>query len=574
MTRVPQINRNSKLMCDTSCGLVGFVFGAWLVGFRNLDPRSINWLSDDARIAQLAYEFYWRDSWYRLPLDSTARFGFGWGVGLNQNAQNSLTGLVLRPLARLFESGFQFQGLWLAICFGLQMIFARRLLLHFRLPNVAALIGAVVVTLCPALISRIGSMWHPQLAAHWLILLALLLYFQKVSIGRWLVVSVLALTVTVYMAVIVLVVALTSLMVSSSWNSHKLQLKSVARCLFGSLSLVSALAAAGWLMGLVNISTNATVTGVGFYRLNVLAFVNPADEKYGFITNHLDFFESREWISEGREGFAYMGLGVLITMPILVVWLARSLRASRSRLIPILIVAIALFLVALSERIALGGREFVVAIPEEVARIRQIFRAAPRFSWLLLYLLMVLGWSALTHVVYRFNSPRVALGLLLTVATIQIVDVSPGVIDARASIRASKGEFAPDLSSRWKSLLRTYNQISIVPSIDANEDDVELTGDERKWIEEPKIFQLAWVAAMNNASTNFSYCARPCLTSARRSTREARREINSGDPARGIIYVFSNETEWRKSAAKLKAKPERIDGLMVVLTRPLSATDQ
>jgi len=189
-------------------GALGFPFGAWLVGFQNLNPKSLEWLSADARLAQLGYEFFWRAPCWQFPIDATSNFGVGWGVGLNQNAYNSLLAFVLKPVATFFPTGFQFQGIWIAACFTLHVVIARKIFAELRLEPRAQLLGVVVVTLTPALFSRIGTLWHPQLAAHWMILLAFLMYLRNSRTLWWSIFCVYALSVHVYLFLIVFAVAL------------------------------------------------------------------------------------------------------------------------------------------------------------------------------------------------------------------------------------------------------------------------------------------------------------------------------------------------------------------------------
>lgn len=555
-----------RVPTDIRAGLLGFIFGAWLIGFRNLSPRSLEWLSADARLAQLGYQFFWRSSWWQFPLDSTPNFGVGWGVGLNQNAYNSLLALILKPVAVFFPDGFQFQGVWIAVCFAMHVIIARRLFVELRLERGAQILGVVVVTLTPALFSRIGTLWHPQLAAHWMILLALLLYLRNARPLWWSLFCVYALSVHVYLFLIIFAVALASLckqpLLRESSGSVAQRFKSPIANVFGILLPV---AVALFVFGFGTFLTNSSIAGVGFFRMNLLAFINPARENYGYLMGQLPFFVERTWITEENEGFAYLGLGVIITgIALLAFVLSARVRLQRQYW-PLAVVTVLLFAVALSERLAIGGREFTLPVPIVLIELRQAVRAATRFAWLALYLLVILGWWALANLANRYLNKRAASLALLVVAILQVVDVGPGVVTLRNEVSQEKGNYAPDLGSEWSTLFEQYDNVKIVPSIDPNEDDMDYLPDEREWLADNRLFQLAWLAAFNDIQLNYAFCSRPCVDLARESTATARSELASGNLTPGTIYLFSTEAEWENTSNEWGLPTRRIDGFFAIL---------
>lgn len=558
---------------DLLYGSIGFLFGAWLVGFRNLNPRSIQWLSADARLAQLGYEFFWRSPWMQFPLDATPNFGERWGVGLNQNAYNSLLALILKPIAVFFPTGFQFQGVWIAVCFALQAVIARRLFAALHLQRVPQALGVLMITLTPALFSRIGTLWHPQLAAHWMILLALLMYVRNTKTLWWSGFCVYALSVHVYLFLIVFSIGFASLckdLFLPGFSSQKLQ-RSMS-FLVRIITVVVPVMIALFLFGFGTFLTNSSVAGVGFFRMNLLAFVNPAREEYGFLMGRLPFFTERTWITEENEGFAYLGLGVIVSVVILLAFFPMARFRLHSHHWPLVGVTAMLFGLALSERVAVGGREVVLPVPSVFIDIRQAVRAAPRFAWLSLYLLVILGWWAVAEVSRRYMNKKLALVLLVAVVTLQVVDVGPGVGKLQASVSRDKGSYAPNLGPEWSSMLDRYHSIVIVPSLDPNEDDMDYLPDEREWLADNRLFQLAWIAAFSDAKLNYAFCSRPCLNLARSATAEARTSLAGGLLEPGTIYLFSTEEEWKSTTRALNVESRRIDGFYAVLSPVPSAT--
>jgi hypothetical protein len=373
-------------------------------------------------------------------------------------------------------------------------------------------------------------------------------------------------SVHVYLCVIVASVAIAALfnlrVLVAEDQSLLQRMKSF---LFDVFVLVVALGFSVVLLGFGNFVGNPTTIGVGRYRLNLLSFVNPGVENYGFLSNSTAFFRNRSWLSEENEGFAYLGLGVLLTVVVITFMVAlRVVRLRRSHL-PIIGVAVMLFLVSLSDHVAIGTRDIALPVPAFLIELRQTFRAATRFSWLAYYLLVISGWYGLTRISERMQKRAVALTLLSAVALVQIIDVGPGVLMLHKEIRDNRAEFAPTLAEEWTPLLAKYQQVSIVPSVDANEDDVDLTDEERIWFANDSLAQLAWLASVNDVRLNYSFCSRSCIQSARRSTEQVRNVLANFGPQDGSIYVFVNESEWRRVAEESGRQPLLIGGLRVVL---------
>lgn len=555
---------------DTWLGIAGFAFGAWLIGFRNLNPISIEWLRSDAKLAQIGHEFFWRSPWLQFPFNATPTYGVGWRTGLNQSSQNSLLPLFFKPFSGFSDSGFQIQGLWLASCFSAQAVIARRIFLQLNLTLLAQVSGALIVLLSPSLFSRIGTLWHPQLAAHWLILLAVLFYLKKVSLGPWSALVFVSFSVHAYLSVIVFAVAVAAVFNQSVTASVGINVSKRIRTLFiGLLTMIATVIFAIYLLGFGNLVGNPTTVGVGRYRLNLLSFINPGVENYGYLTNSTSFFRNRQWLSEENEGFAYLGLGVILSVIVLIaLLLGRRLRLRNSH-VPLLVVSVLLFLVALSDHVAIGSRDVALPIPSVLVELRQTFRAATRFSWLAYHLLVISGWYAVSVSMSHATRLRRGVPLMLAVVLLQTVDVIPGVYKLHTAIRDNRADFAPRLEPEWSALFESYNRVALVPSVDANEDDVDLTDEERVWFDDDSLVQLAWLAALHEVELNYSFCSRSCLQSARKSTEQVRAELNRSGPADGTIYVFVSNEEWRRVAGANDGKAQLVGGLQVILGTPI-----
>jgi hypothetical protein len=266
----------------------------------------------------------------------------------------------------------------------------------------------------------------------------------------------------------------------------------------------------------------------------------------------------------------YLGLGAIVSVAVLVVAGSQKRDLLRRRDVWIWAVAIVLFLVAVSNDVAVGSREVLIPGTDSIQELRQVFRAGSRFAWLLYYLLMVFGWWSVT---VRFKAaPGRFLRLILPwcVVAIQVVDVGPGITALHRQSTDQAKAMSPSLEPVWDDLLKKYSQISIVPSVDANEDDVPMSEDQRVWFQNDALLQLAWLASINDIALNYGFCSRSCMNEARLSTQRVRRELEEGALDSRTIYIFSTVTEWRRASVNRKANARMIDGLFVLLGSDLS----
>jgi hypothetical protein len=416
-------------------------------------------------------------------------------------------------------------------------------------------------------------MWHLQMAAHWLILVSILMYLRRASARRWALLTAVTISINIYISLIIVVVAVASIAESLRHEApRELSLTKVSQFLKRFAILGVGLIGSLWLFGFGTYLTGDNQPfGAGFFRLNVLSFFNPETAQYGYLLGRASFFKKRIWIAEEAEGYAYLGLGVIATAVALCVYVVTTRFQVPQRLRFLLAAAALLFCIAVSNRVAVGGRDFLIPIPQVVAELRSVFRTAPRLAWLSMYLVAILGWVAFSRLVDRFAKSSIALPVLVSVSLLQLVDVGPGVLQLRHTVSLSKGQMAPDLGESWGVLLEEHDRLLIVPSLDFYQED-DLAGDQLPWRDNLPLTQLAWLAALNNTRTNFAYCGRPCEEAAERSTKEVRAELASGDLAEGTIYVFSTREEWQRSAELASTNGEIIDGLFVLIGPPLSGS--
>jgi hypothetical protein len=104
-----------------------------------------------------------------------------------------------------------------------------------------------------------------------------------------------------------------------------------------------------------------------------------------------------------------------------------------------------------------------------------------------------------------------------------------------------------------------------VPVVDANEDDVPMSDEQRAWFYDDTLLELAWLASINDVALNYGFCSRSCMSEALQATRRVRRELDGEVLDSRTIYIFSTVEEWRKASEGRQENALMIDGLFVLL---------
>jgi len=547
--------------------IFGAALGTWLIGLQNVAPTSLDWLKKDAVFNQIAFEYFWNSPFFQFPLSATPNLGVGWGTGLHSNGENLFVALLVKPVAWLFDQGFQFQEIWLVLCFSLQAAAANRVFAELRLGLLARSLGTMIVTVSPYLVHRITSMYHFQMAAHWLILVSFLMYLRRSRAILWCLLLSFTLMTNVYLFVMVFGVWLASLtdrtQVSMRLKSPAILRAASVEVLCVALATVIVLAVAGHLTYL----SGGSIKGPELLRASPITFFNPSDSNIFFEVRQRLSLPGRTWGSEDSEGFAYLGFGVIALMPYLVVQTVRLRGALLARVWPLAAILLALFLAALSNKVALGGREYVIDVPNVMIDARKVFRSAARFVWPLAYAVSIAAWTALAR--WADSTPKAGRNLVLfVVLAVQMVDVLP-FLSAQQRLMRSEVSIQSDMTSgTWKSLLSRYDSIKIVPTLDFYENHADSTTEVQAWAESSQLGSVVQFSAENNLKLKFAYVSRPVSQIVEQENDALQAQLDKKDLASGSIYLFATEELWKRFAPEHGSRAFVVDGYFVILGPP------
>lgn len=551
-------------------------FLAWYLYRGMLDPRDAVWLLREGDSFQhfIGWHFFRQEPW-------------GWPLGaVNQLATELSTSLVFTDSVPLYAiplkllhpwlpETFQYLGLVVFINYCLNGAVACRLLLRLRVPAYVALVGAVLISSLPIVVSRgLGIHGHEALTAHWLILLAieLTLFSKRPSLKAslcWLLLLIIAVMMHFYLFFMVGVfwaawwVYLSSgIVIAQVFNSRR---SLTSRIRYG-LTRYTTWWITGvatplivlfvmWAVGYFHLGEQSAASGgYGYYSAELLTFFNPQSSAWYFDENFTSMsalFPGWQPLTEGQyEGMAYVGAGVLL------LWLALAVVAtflpSRRHTQPSTLPAndyrqsehhhsehsasyqwwpawaasLGLFAFAIAGTISFGSGGIPLHYDVLFIPFRDYVRSSGRMVWPLLYLLLAITFMQLS---WRLKARWLAPLLLLAIV-IQREDLRDwyGFIreTVKGRVEISRAEpLAYDVlkDNSLDSVWRSHDSLIAFPAHDLN-----------------ALKPYLWLAAKYDLSINVAYLARANHQIIDAATQRYREHLQQGQLPEGHIYLVTD----------------------------------
>ena len=542
---------------------IGIVFGTFFVGARNILPWSVAWLSGkgDLSADHLMWQFFRQTPLIQWPLSAMPNYVAGADTIFPTG--NVIAPIFAKVIGLVVPGNFQYLGILIVAWFALQAYFAERLLSRFIADSTFRIIGSGFFVISPVFVYRISSMGHLHVAAHWLILAAIYLYFDKqLRVRAWAVLMALSVFINLYLAVIVVLIFIASLAhgwVRETCSTFKVQfVKAIRIGIVPALSAVLAFVLSGFLAYM------GSAGGAGFYRLNVFAFLNPgysSNGSFSLLVNMVIPESRRNLFAEEWEGFQYFSLGVILALPFLALlgWKERR-SLLRSSWFPIALSACLLFALALTNQVTLLHFEINYWWPNVLLQFRQIFRGASRFGFALYYLI-TLGSIVSISKIFSKRNATIVLGLLLAVS---VADQSAGLRQSHRDLSVEIPFVSALKDQQWREIAENHSKLIIDRNFDLQiEGAVPLNA---------RIFADNWYsldryAVEHHMSTNFGYVARQIQAFVKAEDTRVAAELASGDLDSKAIYLISNEKDWTryKDLVGKNGRALVLDGFFVIV---------
>ena len=470
---------------------------------------------------------FYRQNALGWPLGVTQAVNAPYGVSVAYTDSIPLLAVLCRPSAAALGGTFQYFGWFTLACFALQGGFAALLCGLFADGLFAPLAGALVFAASPVLIER--AFRHTSLGAQWLVLAALYCYFACKRQGRFasrglFVINILAVGIHPYFLPMTYAVTLALLL---EYAVSKRNLLRPALFLGGNMACTVLL---GWALGLFyGTSTSGGQALYGYFSMNLNALWNPMGIN-GVLYSRL--LPAQNQVNGNYDAFAYLGLGVLAALPIVLVLARKRLAALICRHWALCAVCAVLTAFAVSNVITANGVTLAaLPLPASLIKLFSVFRSGGRLFWPVYYLLMLAAFAGLTRL------PRGVFWVTLFAAA-QLWDVSPALIQRHDAMQSAQttDEFPTEMTSDfWRAAAR-YEHIESVQGMQADS------------------LHLALWAADNGMTTNDPFAARYDETALADERQTALDALAAGTLRDDTLYLFADEGAFLQAVEPVKAQ--------------------
>jgi hypothetical protein len=521
-SEMPAQKRDLSFLYPLLFGAIAFFI---VIGFEPLNPGNSGWILGrlDPTQHYLGWLFY-RNSEWTFPIGLNPLFGQDLSSSIIYSDSIPLLAIPFKLLGPLLPERFHYFGIWLFACFLLQAWLTWKILGLYSKSISLRLLGCGLFLFFPPMLWRINTPagGHSALVGHFLILWALYLILrpsQSKRILLWTLLLSLSVSTHFYIFAVVALLWLADL-ANHLFIQRDINIKKALQELI--LALLCILLVA-WQVGYFAITASLNNDrGYGFYGMNVLGLIDSQGWSY--------IFESRTNPSSWGEGFAYLGLGVIVAGFAALVSLfnksngnINSLKSffTNHRYLGLLIIFLIIF--AISNRIGIGNVSFTYPLPAWIMRMADALRSSARLFWPVHYLLMI----AIFIAIVRTYSYKVALAILGICFLIQAVDTSKGWLANRQQLAQYHSEdmYVQKLSnSFWSEAPSHYRHLTLVPSINRP----------------PNWENFSIYAASHDLTTNTVHMARIDLAKQDESNARLNKQIDSGSFNVDTLYVVEN----------------------------------
>ncbi len=408
---------------------------------------------DDVGTYITGLRYYIRDSWH-FPLFYTSTLQFPDGASIIFTDSLPLLAVAAKILYKMTGVEWNYFGHWFVVSnifFGISIIlFLDSLRIRSYSISAAALLFGFSV------FPYISRTFHIALSSHFLIILALALYFRSQDLDRHkgsilsiLILLIVSLLVHFYLFVIcflIAAVAIATLYLKKRLSFFRVMLYGC----FGGVILTGVMFCSGHLSFDSSKSYVALGTA-GRASMNVLSPVLPV---------HSSFFPAPCFEdptgTQFFEGMNYLGLSVLILLLFLLIRYPKDIKRGLKNHPLLALLCFGLFIYSLSNKIYFGSHlVFEIPLVPGVETLYKTLKATARFFWPSVYLLtflpVVVLWKKTSH-------PRILLLVLIALAVTQNIEVWP----LRQEIRnRTDSSMQIEHASAYQSLVRDHDLILV-----------------------------------------------------------------------------------------------------------------
>jgi hypothetical protein len=405
---------------------LGITFFWVIFGFDLLCPQHTDWLlqpgNPDSAQHLVGWEFFRHEPWH-FPLGQIQSYGFPVPTSVVYTDSIPLVAIFAKCFHAVLSKQFQYFGIWLMVCYGLQGFFAWHISRTIHAHVMIQILITCFFVLSPILLNR--TIEHQALAAQWILLACILLYikpFEPRSGYVWIALSLCALMIHAYLMIMTLALECGYIYKNIHETSNAYWRKWLLFLITQSLLLLCV----AWIVGYFVIDSPRS-WGLPGYSANAMNLLAPFIATNGAISlpNHWSFFLGTlklPLLEQGDEGFNYLGLGFILLSMIALFCSKKIIPTIHwKRWMPLGCICVIFTFYAISNRVTWANHVLFTypRLPLTPA-ITDVFRASGRFFWPVYYVLMFTIFMLLSK---RFKNNLLLL-FLGSALIIQILDLS------------------------------------------------------------------------------------------------------------------------------------------------------
>ena len=521
------------IRANIDTALIGSTAFFLLLPFNIINPYNVDWILSFSGISDLVFTwlgwvFFKSTDFFQFPLFHSPNYGFAGGSNIVFSGSIPLLAIIFKPFSNFIPHDFQYFGFWIYLSFILHSYFSKKILEIFTKDKILILLMTILFLTSPVFLHRI-YIPHIGLLAQWLLLFSLYLLLRKNFCYKiWFLNLILALLVHGYLFFFCLILFNADLILKNKIN---LNLDS-----FKIIYVYSAILLLMFLFGYLSPDSTGPIGGFGYYSMNLNSLINPVGiwaTKWSTILPALKI-RSHENFYADYEGFNYIGIGVLILLPFVLLKIKHLVSSieNKKKFFVISFMFIIVFLLSVSTHIGLGEKSFVIEIRTDIYTKLSIFRASGRFFWINYYLLYCLVFISIV----KFYSRRVGIAIISIAILLHFYDMRESFLMTRDRFKPHPGSNVSQLDLMydgnifWKKVALNYKKINILyPSmLPTNEN----------------LFKLSYFASKNNMKINSGYFARVELKKLNQEKERLDKIFGTGQLEKDTLYVVDDKAQW------------------------------
>lgn len=499
------------------------------IGIQNLNPTNIDWLMQggDWPQHQLGFEFY-RKQPFTLPIGKIQNFLYPVTTNIAFTDSIPLLAIPFKLINFILTKNFQYFGLWLFFNIFMQGYLAYIIFRKLNFTKQESLLSGLLLQLTPALLARIN---HPALTAHWLILFAFYNYLNfkqdKKSIFYNLLLVIIVSLIHPYLVAMIIPITFITL----------LKTKSISTKITATIATIILPIFIWYIIGYFVTYSVGDPNNLGLFSANSNTFFNPQyalmnDNLYNS-SNFLDILNQK--YKSQYEGFAYLGLGVLISSLLVLIKFLYLIPKSKynfstiqnlikNHLLFILITSGITFYSILNLDFINRLRQFEnIIIIEYFLKASSMLRANGRFIWVFMYIIIIFT----IYLLHKFYKKQF-IYLILIIISIQIIDLKP-LLNNKLFYNNDNFTLNSEQNLFWQDKIKGAKAIYFYP------------GGKRTYKKDDDYISFSYFASKSNIPINAGYLSRYDLPMSMKFNLDLEQKLSNNILEDNILYITNAE---------------------------------